>query len=388
MDILLFGGAFDPAHTGHIGILKAALEYKDFHKVIIMPTGTPGHKQGCTVPFAIRKQLASLSFEALSDKIEVSDFEGESLEKSYSYITVSHLKCLYPKAKIYFLIGGDSAILFTQWKNWKYLLENVELLIFSRDEGDSDKVSVAAAALEALGGKCQLIKSTIVPISSTNLRENLSKGLEVKEFLNPQVYAYIKEYNLYSPDYYERNIGTAKALIPLLLKSKRAIHSFNVEKLAIELAQKYSLSVEKARLCALLHDIMKEAPEDILLHRAYQSDIINQIQAKPLPVLHGFAGADFAQKELGITDEETLWAIRSHTCGRAGMGDMEKVIYLADMLCCERDFPEKDYLLSCAFENLNFAMKEALKASLKWIRQKGAVVDDDSLKALEYFEQL
>lgn len=47
MDILFFGGAFDPVHRGHENILKAALNYKNFDKIIVMPTGTPGHKRRC-----------------------------------------------------------------------------------------------------------------------------------------------------------------------------------------------------------------------------------------------------------------------------------------------------------------------------------------------------
>ncbi|MEG1783061.1 MAG: bis(5'-nucleosyl)-tetraphosphatase (symmetrical) YqeK, partial [Oscillospiraceae bacterium] len=253
---------------------------------------------------------------------------------------------------------------------------------------DEKQVAAGVEFLTSQGGKCCQVKAHITPVSSTFLRGEIGKNCDVGEFLNPEVWQYIQKYHIYSADYYERNIGTARALVPLLLKEKRASHTFNVEKLAVELAHRYSLCEKKARLCALLHDIMKEADEDILLHRAYQSDIINKIPEKPLPLLHGFAAADYAMKELGITDGETLWALRSHTCARVGMCDMEKVIYLADMLCEERDFAQKDYLLSCTFKNLDFAMKEALKASISWISSKGGRVDRDSVDALEYFEGL
>ncbi|MBQ7283938.1 MAG: bis(5'-nucleosyl)-tetraphosphatase (symmetrical) YqeK, partial [Oscillospiraceae bacterium] len=160
----------------------------------------------------------------------------------------------------------------------------------------------------------------------------------------------------------------------------------NVEKLAVELGTIYGLDTEKLRIAALLHDIMKNAPHDILLHRAQQSGIINGIKDKPRQTLHGFAAADYAQKELGITDSEILWAVKSHTCGRDGMEDMEKVIYLSDMLCEERKFDGKDYLLNIAKQNLDKAMYEALEHSLKWIKSKGNVVDADSLEALAYFK--
>ena len=61
-----------------------------------------------------------------------------------------------------------------------------------------------------------------------------------------------------------------------------------------------------------------------------------------MPVLHGFAAADFARREMEIEDEEILMAIKSHTCGRQNMTDLEKVVYLADMLSEERNYPEKE----------------------------------------------
>ena len=173
-----------------------------------------------------------------------------------------------------------------------------------------------------------------------------------------------------------------------MLREKRAQHTFNVAKLAVELAEMYGVDVQKARLAALLHDIMKQQPDDIMLHRARQSDIIEKIDSKPMPVLHGFAAADYARREMGIEDEEILMAIKSHTCGRKNMTDIEKVIYLADMLSEERNFPEKEPLLALARHNLDIAMEQALKDSINWLKERGGDIDTDSYEALEYFTAL
>ena len=105
-------------------------------------------------------------------------------------------------------------------------------------------------------------------------------------------------------------------------------------------------------------------------NRAKQSGIINKIEEKPKQTLHGFAAADYAKRELGITDEDILWAVKSHTCGRSGMQDIEKVIYLADMLCEERCFEGKDHLLSLARQNLDKAMFASLEHSLEYVMSK------------------
>ena len=88
MDILFFGGSFDPVHKGHENKLRTALGYKKFDKIIIMPIGSPGHKSSCKAPFAVRKYLVQQAFSDIAVDMEVADFAGNSFVKSYRYITV------------------------------------------------------------------------------------------------------------------------------------------------------------------------------------------------------------------------------------------------------------------------------------------------------------
>ncbi len=389
MDILFFGGSFDPVHNGHYGILKTAIDYKKFDKLIVMPVGTPGHKAVCKVPFVIRKLMAQTAFSKLGVDLEVSDFEGNSKEKSYSYITMDYLHSIYPDGEIWFVIGADSAINLDKWKNWQYLASKVNFLVFAREVDDGEELAAAVEKIKEYSSKTTILKSPVVPISSTELRRMIAEGEDFSQWVDPDVEKIITENNLYHTDYYTRNIDTAKMLVPMMLREKRAMHTFNVEKLAVELAEKYGVDVNKARLCALLHDIMKQADDDIMLHRALQSDIIDRIKSKPLPVLHGFAAADYAKREMDIEDSETLMALKSHTCGRRGMSDLEKVIYLADMLSEERNYPEKENLLKLAREeSLDIAMEQALRDSINWLGERKGEIDKDSCEALCYFENL
>ena len=68
------------------------------------------------------------------------------------------------------------------------------------------------------------------------------------------------------------------------------------------------------------------------------------------------------------------------------MSTLEKIIYLADMLSRERDFPEKDYLLNLAWQDLDVAMDRALADSIKWLKDRGDGLDNDSVEAYNYFE--
>ena len=386
MKILLFGGAFDPPHKGHEAILAKAAQYTDFDKIIVMPTGTPTHKKGCVAPFDVRMHMAKLAFEKLSDKVEISDYEGTNLHDDYTYLTLEYLREKYENPQIFLTIGSDSLFSLDRWKNAQQIVDNCTVLAFAREDDIGDDILRKTEQLKAMNADVKVISIQPLEFSSSQYRSGY--GCDHKEYLSEQVQQLVEEYNIYAQDDMTRWKGTAKLLAKLLLDEKRYIHTLNVEKLAAELATIYGQDEEKLRVAALLHDIMKNASYDILLHRAKQSGIINRIEDKPKQTLHGFAAAHYAQKEMDLQDQDMLWAIKSHTCGRDGMQDMEKIIYLADMLCEERRFDGKDYLLGLAKQNLDEAMAASLRHSLEWIKSKGNTVDTDSLEALEYFEKL
>ena len=384
MKILLFGGAFDPPHNGHLSILKEAAQYADFDKIVVMPTGTPTHKKGCMVPFDVRHYMAQLAFAGVGDNVEISNYEGYNLKDDYTYLTLQYLKEQYNNPEIYMLIGSDSLFSIKSWKNSHQVLCNCIPVVFARQSGQEEKIIEAVNGLKAEGYNAVYIPFRITDVSSSGFRLNVHSDSVIPEAVD----AVIDRYSLYSNNETERFKGTAKLLAKILLDEKRYIHTLNVEKLAAELGAKYAVDIEKLRIAALLHDILKNAPYDILLHRAERSGIINRIEDKPKQTLHGFAAADYAEKEMGINDEDILWGIRSHTYGRSGMTDFEKIIYLADMLCEGRRFDTRDYLLSLAGENLDMAMYKALQHSLEWIKSRGNAIDTDSLEALEYFKKL
>ena len=384
MKILLFGGAFDPPHKGHISILTEASQYTDFDKIIVMPTGTPTHKKNCTAPFDVRVAMAKAAFENIGENVEVSDYEGKNIGDDYTYLTLRYLKEKYSNPQIYMLIGSDSLLSFSRWKNSEEILSNCTPVVFAREEGLETQINAEIAKIKSMGGNGVYIPYRVHDVSSSEFRS----GRLGDSILSPAVEEITDTYHIYSADDMERWQGTAKLLAKIMLDENRYIHTLNVEKLAVEMGKKYGVDTDKLCVAALLHDILKPAPKDILLHRAGRSGIINKIAEKPKQTLHGFAAADYAETELGITDSEILWSVRSHTCGRAGMQDMEKIIYLADMLCEGRTFEGRDWLLALAMENLDTAMYNALVHSIKWIKSKGNAIDTDSLDALEYFRQL
>jgi predicted HD superfamily hydrolase involved in NAD metabolism len=114
---------------------------------------------------------------------------------------------------------------------------------------------------------------------------------------------------------------------------ERYLHSLGAEETAKELAARFGANVEKAALAALIHDNAKcfEYKKLVKIVEANKFPIKDNIKNNH-KILHAFAGAYLAQKELGIEDEDVLNAIMYHTTGRIEMSLLEKIVYLADKL--------------------------------------------------------
>ncbi len=387
MEILLYGGAFSPVHIGHINILKQAINYKDFDKIIIVPTATFGHKNEISAPYLVRKEFINLSLVPLSDKIHISDYEYLKSDDSYSYKTIRHIKKEYEDAKLTFLIGQDNIINLKSWKNYEEIIKEVSFLAFLREDFLQD-TKTAIENLKKDAVKIDLIKTEPVIASSSDIRQKIKKGESINSLVVKEVEDIIIENDIYSDNEKARMMNTAKYILNLALDEKRKIHTLNVAHLAKKLAKHYKQDEYKAEICALLHDVVKRVSPKEMLKRAKRDDIIRDIENKPFPTLHSFAGADFAKYEFSINDEDILWAIRSHTCARANMSCLEKIIYLADLLSEERRFKEKEDLLNLAFFNIDMAMQRALELSLVWLKQDNKVIDKDTKEALIYFNKL
>ncbi|MEI8388384.1 MAG: bis(5'-nucleosyl)-tetraphosphatase (symmetrical) YqeK [bacterium] len=114
---------------------------------------------------------------------------------------------------------------------------------------------------------------------------------------------------------------------------ERYLHSLGAEETARELAARFGADEEKAALAALIHDNAKcfEYKELVQIVNENNFPIKDDVKNNH-KILHAFAGAYLAQKELGIEDKDILNAIMYHTTGRTAMSLLEKIVYLSDKL--------------------------------------------------------
>ena len=199
MKIGIYGGTFSPPHNGHVNAARmfAAAESRD--KLLIIPTFIPPHKtETSAVPAEERLEMCRLAFT--DDNFDVSDMEVRRKGKSYTFDTLTELKEMYRSDDFYLLCGTDMLLSFEKWYRFADILSMCTVVCMRREENAETGVKLAEKIVE-LKEQCaadvRLIDAPPLEVSSTEIREKLSRGENVNDLLPTDVYRYIKEKGLY-----------------------------------------------------------------------------------------------------------------------------------------------------------------------------------------------
>jgi len=156
--------------------------------------------------------------------------------------------------------------------------------------------------------------------------------------------------------------GVYKLYLSKILSKKRFNHSINVANQAISLAETFGEDKQKAYLAGLLHDICKEMDFDEQENLVINSTLnVCEVERNSQPLWHAIAGAEFVKSHFQIGDEDIINSIRWHTVGRANMSNMEKIVYLADLVSIDREYKDVKKMRKLCFKDLDEAMLEAFK---------------------------
>lgn len=152
------------------------------------------------------------------------------------------------------------------------------------------------------------------------------------------------------------------------LTKKRYIHSLEVAKMAKKIAAKFKLSQDKAYIAGLLHDIAREKSflvlsEEILKCKSFSKEFYN------IPVLfHGPVGGNLLFEEFHIDDKEIIDAVTYHSIGYSNLGDIGKIIYVADYISLDRVHVDDSYrslILSFSLNKMVLTVTDSCRLYLK-----------------------
>ena len=376
--IAIFGGSFDPVHTEHVRLVEAAIEGLGLDKLVVMPAFAPPHKPGKTLaPDCDRLQTCRLAFSHLP-KVEISDYEIAQKGTSYTYLTCRYFREKYPSAEIFWLVGTDMLRDVPTWKNPQEILNDVTLGVCARDEKDGWEETEQHAFERRFGKKFAVIHYNGAPVSSTEIRLLAAAGLPIDGLTDPKVAEYILAKGLYQIPFVQKALSFEKV--------ERAMHSVRVARLALARAKELKLAEKTVLTAALMHDCAKNLPAN-----SPYLDGFTPLQAwgdVPAQVLHQYQGAYVAETHLGVQDQDVLNAIRYHTSGRPNMSELEKLIFLADMLEEDRRYTGVDELRALFWdkEGLDKCLAEALYQTLLFLESKGGEIYPLTKAAYEFYK--
>ena len=210
----LFGGTFNPIHTGHLRSAVEVSEAFSLDRVILIPSATPPHKRlAGAVDAGRRYEMTRLAAQG-TPGLAVSDVELRRGGPSFTVDTVKQARSLCPDAQRCFLIIGQDAFFeIDTWKSFKSIFQSIEIIVIKRPMPSralspeaflKQRIHPGYAFSQKVPGyenpELQTVyfhEVTQMAVSSTKIRELVRAGRSIR-FLTPDpVISYIKEQELY-----------------------------------------------------------------------------------------------------------------------------------------------------------------------------------------------
>jgi nicotinate-nucleotide adenylyltransferase len=192
--IALYGGTFDPVHSGHLEIARKISELFEIEKVLFIPAQVAPHKVGKPVTEPIHR-YAMLALATQNDpRLSISTFELDAPNRRYTVDTVEHFQTtLGDSAELFFIMGADSWSEIRTWREWERLLQMINHIVVTRPGHDVDKT------LPSLAARVSFTDAVMKDVSSSSVRRVAAAGqyAELAQLVPAPVAEYIRKYELY-----------------------------------------------------------------------------------------------------------------------------------------------------------------------------------------------
>ncbi len=195
-EIGLMGGSFNPIHCGHVALARAALESGRVERVLFLPTGNPPHKKEGLADKFDRLRMVELAVEheaGMAVCREEIDRDGVI----YTVDTLAALKRKMPDCTLTYLIGADTLRALGTWRRVETVIERCKFLVMMREGETREEVIRLAGLWTQRGAQIDFLDARKMDISSTQIREQIQKGLPFERLVPQAVADYIHEHGLY-----------------------------------------------------------------------------------------------------------------------------------------------------------------------------------------------
>jgi len=192
--IALYGGTFDPVHSGHLEVARKISELFEIEQVIFIPAQLAPHKIGRPVTEPIHR-YAMLALATQDDPhLLISTFELDVPDRRYTVDTVAEFqRVLGEDTELFFIMGADSWAEIKTWRDWERLLKMTNHIVVTRPGYE------VSAAPPELNERIFFTDAVMKDISATTIRRLASEGRygELDQMVPKAVAEYIRKYRIY-----------------------------------------------------------------------------------------------------------------------------------------------------------------------------------------------
>ena len=215
--IAIYGGTFDPVHSGHLQIAKRVSQSFEIDKFMFVPARVAPHKQDAQVTSGLHR-YAMLALATSDDaRVCISTFELERPGAQYTVDTLAHFRAQFGESDLFFVMGADSWAEITSWREWQRLMTLANLIVVTRPGYEIATghvpADVAAEIVDVRGTTNEQVAQTgldgrqkifitdavMQDVSATGVRQALRNDdvEKVNRLVPSRVADYIRKYRLY-----------------------------------------------------------------------------------------------------------------------------------------------------------------------------------------------
>ena len=205
----ILGGTFDPIHLGHVHLAKEIYQRLQLQEIRFLPCNQPVHRNKPTASAADRLEMVKLAV-ANQSGLTSDDREIKRGGKSYMFDTLSSIRSEIGNTPLCLIMATDAFAGFTAWHRWQEILNLAHLIVANRPEQPlsihndqlleflkQHQITNSKLLAQKSAGTILLIDIEELPISATEIREQLAACNQTKQLLPYAVWNYIQQHRLY-----------------------------------------------------------------------------------------------------------------------------------------------------------------------------------------------
>ena len=201
MRLGIFGGTFDPVHFGHLALAEECLAAANLDELWLVPAASPPHKGGKKLSrFDQRKEMLELAI-AGNEKFKVEPMEADRPGPSFTIDTLLEIQKRKPNDELFLIIGGDSALEFSTWKDPAKIASLATIIVRIRPgvimPTEQEFISRLGKELGVPPKVIFVSGPPYLDVSSSLLKERVSNNKSVRYLLPRAVEIYIQQKKLY-----------------------------------------------------------------------------------------------------------------------------------------------------------------------------------------------